>query len=88
MPRTFVPARPLEVWSDTRTAYPHRLRWRGRTAFVAAVEASWRWDEGWWRGAAGAASREYHRLVTRDGLRCVIYRDRASGRWYLEAILD
>jgi len=88
MPRSFAPARPLEVWCDARADRPRRLRWRGRTICVAVVEASWRWDEGWWHGAAGATSREYHRLVTRDGLRCVVYRDRVSGHWYLEAILD
>ncbi len=42
----------------------------------------------WWRGEPEAARRRYHRLVTRDGLWCVLYRDLASGRWYLEQLLD
>ena len=92
IPRSFVPARAVEVWCAARSGVPYRVRWRGRTAWVATVEASWRWEEGWWRGGddldVAPVSRVYHRLVTRDGLRCVIYRDAACGRWYLEAILD
>lgn len=88
IPQSFTPARPIEVWWDARDGAPRRLRWRGRTANVTVVEVSWRWDEGWWRGGGEVASRAYHRLVTRDGLRCVVYRDLGSGRWYLEAILD
>lgn len=86
--RRFAPAEPVEVWCDARTGLPQRLRWRGRLALVAAVERTWRMDEGWWRGAGAAASRTYHRVFARDGLRCVLYRDRTSGRWYLEAVLD
>lgn len=88
IPKSFFPARQIEVWWDARTALPNHLRWRGRTEKVVTIEASWRWDEGWWRGEGEGASRAYHRLVTRDGLRCILYRDLASGRWYLESILD
>jgi hypothetical protein len=99
--RRFAPAEPVEVWCDARTGLPQRLRWRGRLALVAMIERSWRADEGWWRagnhthpaggypaGGGEAASRAYHRVFARDGLRCVLYRDLASGRWYLEAVLD
>ncbi len=96
IPLRFAPAQPIEVWCAQHRDLPRRLRWRGRIAWIATIEASWHWDEGWWRagnhthpaGGGDAASRAYHRVVTRDGLRCVIYRDLASGRWYLEAILD
>ncbi|MFN8515178.1 MAG: hypothetical protein U0841_21860 [Chloroflexia bacterium] len=80
------PAR--RVWCEPRTGTPCRLRWRGRTALIATVEASWSWSEGWWREGGATARRRYHRLVTRDGLRCVSCRDLATGRWHLEAILD
>lgn len=86
--RRFAPAVPVEVWCDARTGLPQRLRWRGRLARIGMVERSWRADEGWWRGETEMASRAYHRVFARDGLRCVVYRDLASGRWYLEAILD
>ena len=86
--RRFAPAEPVEVWCDARTGLPRRLRWRGRLALVALIERSWRADEGWWRDDGVAASRAYHRVFARDGLRCVLFRDLASGRWYLEAILD
>lgn len=88
IPRTFAPAPLVEVWCDPRTGTPRRLRWRGRTALIATVEASWYWSEGWWREGDATARRRYHRLATRDGLRCVLYRDLATGRWHLEAILD
>ena len=94
IPRTFFPAVPVEVWCVGRGGPPCRLRWRGRIAWVATVEASWHWSEGWWRSAGdqlagdAAARRRYHRLTTSDGLRCVVYRDLLVRRWYLEAILD
>ena len=96
IPRTFAPAPPVEVWCDPRTGIPRRLRWRGRLAWVATIEVSWHWSEGWWRagdrthpaGGDTPARRHYHRVVTRDGLRCVLYRDLATERWHLEAILD
>ena len=86
--RRFAPAEPVEVWCDARTGLPQRLRWRGRLARIALIERSWRADEGWWRGDGEAASRAYHRVFAREGLRCVLYHDLTSGRWYLEAVLD
>ncbi|HET8631045.1 MAG TPA: DUF6504 family protein [Thermomicrobiales bacterium] len=88
IPRRFAPAVPVAVRCDPRTGLPRRLGWRGRVAAVAAVEARWRWDEGWWRGAGEATKREYYRVRARDGLRCVVYRDLGTGRWYLDAIVD
>ena len=86
--RRFAPTRLIEVATDPRSGEPVALRWRGRRERVAAVEATWEVAEGWWRGEPEAARRRYHRLATREGLLCVVYRDLASGRWYLEQIVD
>ena len=88
IPLRFTPPQPIEVWCAQHRDLPRRLRWRGRIAWIATIEASWSWGEGWWRADSEAASRAYHRVATRDGLRCRVYRDLASGRWYLEAIRD
>ena len=86
--RRFAPTRPVEVTADAASGEPRAVRWRGRARRVARVEATWEVVAEWWRGEPEAARRRYHRLVTRDGLWCVLYRDLASGRWYLEQLLD
>ena len=86
--RRFVPAHPVEVIAQAATGEPCRLYWRGRAEQVARVEASWEVVEGWWRGGPAAGWRRYFRLHTRSGLFCVIYLDLASGRWWLEQVID
>ena len=85
--RRFAPTHPIEVVA-TRSGAPVRLRWHGRWWRVAAVLATWEVAVEWWRGEPEAVARRYHRLHTADGLLCVIYRDRTSGRWFLEQITD
>ncbi|HET8628262.1 MAG TPA: DUF6504 family protein [Thermomicrobiales bacterium] len=84
--RRFRPARAVAVRAGPDGA-PAALRWRGRAERVARVAESWDVVAGGWLGAA-AARRRYYRLVTRGGLRCLVYRDLGSGRWYLDALLD
>jgi hypothetical protein len=86
--RRFAPSRPIEIVAHPATGEPRRLLWRGHVAWVARVEATWAVDEGWWRGEPEAIRRRYYQLVTRNGLLYVVYRDLASGRWYLEEIID
>ena len=88
MPRRFAPPRPIAVESRPGDDEPVALAWRGRLRRVARVEETWALDAGWWEGAGGAARRAYYRLIAADGLRCVVYRDRAADRWYLEQIID
>lgn len=86
--RRFAPTQPIEVVTDAHCDAPVRLRWRGRWERVAAIAASWELAEGWWRGETAAAQRHYYRVLMHSGLLCVIYHDRASGRWYVEQIID
>lgn len=85
--RRFAPTQPIEVATDGGGA-PVAFRWRGRGHRVARVEATWEVVAGWWRGEPEALRRGYYRLATREGLRCVVYRDLGSGRWCLEQVLD
>jgi len=85
VPQRFHPAPAIEVRCDA-VGTPTGFLWRRRWCMVAHTEDLWRQTNGWWQG--DPENRDYHRVVARDGLRCVIYRDLASGRWYLEAILD
>jgi hypothetical protein len=47
---------------------------------VAAIEESWRVDEGWWR--EDVVSRRYWRVALASERTVVIYRDLGDGRWY------
>jgi len=86
--RRFAPAQPIAVRVRPGGDLPAAFRWRGRTRRVRRVEEGWELVAAWWRGGPGAVRRGYFRLVTREGLRCVIYRDLGSGRWFLEQVLD
>lgn len=86
--RRFAPARPVAVTTDPATGLPTGLRWRGRDERVAHVEAIWATDTAWWAREQGAVRRRYVRLLTQGGLLCVVFHDLASGRWYLDAVMD
>jgi hypothetical protein len=87
MPRRFHPAPAIDVWSRA-DGTPYRLVWKRRAHPVARVENTWAMVHGWWQGAGEALDRRYFDLTTRDGLRCVVYRDKATDGWHLEQILD
>ncbi len=86
--RRFSPTQPIEVTAHPARGAPVAFRWRGRRERVAQIEADWEVTEGWWRGEPEATRRCYYRLVTRDRLLCIVYRDLGSGRWYLEQVID
>lgn len=86
--RRFAPARPLAVTTDPATGLPTGLRWRGRDARVARIEATWAMDTDWWAAAEEGVRRRYVRLLTQGGLHCVVYNDLTAGRWYLDAVID
>lgn len=98
--RRFRPGRAVEVAAHPASGAPLAVRWRGRRRRVARVEESWEVATGWWRDDSGDTAappgaalgmppcRRYYRLATREGLRCVVYRDLPAGRWYLVEVLD
>ena len=60
-------------------------------AELGQAQVLMRLAEGWWRGTSpqhAATRRRYYRVVTRAELRCEIYHDLVSRRWFLERVLD
>jgi hypothetical protein len=86
--RRVAPARPLAVTTAPATGLPTGLRWRGRDERVARVEVTWTLDIGWWAEEADVVRRHYVRLVTHNGLHCVIFHDLTVRRWYLDTVID
>lgn len=85
--RRYTPARPINARPGANHA-PTTFYWRGHWERVRAIESTWEVTANWWRGAATATQRRYYRLITRDGLWCVVYQDLVSGDWLLEQVLD
>lgn len=59
--------------------------WRGEHHAVQIVAKRWRVDAGWWRLRIW---REHYKLTTHSGLLVIVYRDLASGAWYLQRLYD
>ena len=85
--RRFDPAPILHRWCG-RHGQPHTFIWRRRTRVVAAIDHHWTIKTAWWRGTDEAVDRFYYDLTTRDGLRCVVFRDGVADAWYMESIDD
>jgi len=79
------PAPEIETRAD-RDGHPLAFRWRRRWHIVAHTEVAWRWTEGWWKD--DHYQHAYFRIMTRDGVRCVIYRDQLTNRWHMHQTLD
>lgn len=69
------------------TGKPVTLRWRGRLHRVQQIVQSWEISTDWWE-SDGEIERTYHALITHAGLLCVVYRDDASGNWFLAKTYD
>jgi hypothetical protein len=52
---------------------------------VAEVVRRWRVDGEWWNGGP---ARDYMTVRAADGTVCEVYRDRRSGQWFLQRVLD
>lgn len=85
VPQRFYPAPAIEVRCDAADA-PTGFLWRRRWSMVAHTEALWQQTNGWWQ--ADVEHRAYFRVVARDGLRCVIYRDLQTGTWHMHMVMD
>jgi protein ImuB len=89
-PRRHRPVRlvphPEPVTVDEGDGVPRRLRHRGGTVELARADGPERIAAEWWHGAQPpppACHRDYWRVEERDGRRRWLFRDGASGRWYL-----
>ncbi len=66
---------------------PQSFWWRGVWHPVVTVANRWRVQASWWIPSA-EASREYFKLVTADGLLCVLYRDMLNDAWFCARLYD
>ncbi|HEY8597092.1 MAG TPA: DUF6504 family protein [Thermomicrobiales bacterium] len=85
--RRLDPAPIIQLWCDPQ-GRPRLFVWRRRARVVAAIRHRWALKAEWWRGDDAAIARDHYDLVTRDGLRCVIFHDRVADVWHLESVYD
>ncbi|MGE5487461.1 MAG: hypothetical protein ACM3ZB_06540 [bacterium] len=82
--RVFRPA--LRAAIDAPGGRPSRIQARGIRGVVVASAGPWRTSGDWWR--EDAWSRDEWDIALGNGALYRIYRDRASGEWFIEAAYD
>lgn len=75
---------PIKVTTGPDGA-PRRFKQGETWHIVERVLDRWRVDEGWWEDRVWRSS---FRLITRDGLLVVVYRDLLEKKWYLQRLYD
>jgi protein ImuB len=80
--------RPIEIaaTSIVPDGPPIALTLNGAHQAVAESRGPERIETGWWRGPH--LQRDYYRIVTDQGCRAWIYRDRTTGTWFLHGWFD
>ncbi len=84
MSRLFKKSQELKVKTDAEGMPVNIVRNR-RAERVSKVFRRWRVSDRWWEKEV---SREYFTIETSGGLICDIYRDMATGGWFLSRIYD
>ena len=79
------PTSPLIQVAADPAGTPIGLSLAGEAHGEVGVCNRWRVDDGWWREPV---ARTYWKLVTRDGLLCVVFLDELRGTWHLERVFD
>ncbi len=85
--RRFTPM-PVLAMRLNRHGHPADFHWRRRWHAVARIVKTWTLQTEWWRGDDERVDRHYHEVITRGGMRCVIFHDRVADLWHLESIYD
>ena len=80
--------RPIEVVATALVPQgpPISFRLRGRQHSVMEPIGPERIETGWWRGPH--VQRDYYRVTTDTGLRCWLFRNRKTGKWFLHGWFD
>jgi len=86
MTHLWVQGKPVEVVVDADDI-PRTFRCFGRSWEVVEVCNRWRVREEWLR-EEGECWREYHKILTREGLLCLLFRDLHRDGWFLERVYD
>lgn len=77
---------PIRVFSVAPQGYPRTFENRGAEHRVVKSWGPERIETGWWRGPS--VRRDYFRVATSEGIRCWLFRDLRSGRWFLHGWFD
>ena len=86
MTRLWPAGDPVQMQLDP-TGMPQTFLWAGVWHPVAAIANRWRVQASWWAPDA-AVWQEYVKLVTTDGLLCVMAHDLRSDGWRLIRLYD
>ncbi len=84
MTRLWAHGEPVQMQLDSADV-PQAFLWGGAWHPVAAIATRWRVRTSWW---VGEAWQEYTKLITADGLLCVLAHDLRSGEWRLVRLYD
>lgn len=76
----------IEVTSVVPDGPPIRFRWAGTDYGIASARGPERIETGWWRGQD--VRRDYYAVLTRQGTRFWIFRQRDDGRWFLHGCFE
>ena len=77
---------PVQMTIDL-AGVPLSFLWDGVWHPIVRIANRWRVRTGWWAPDA-AAWQEYIKLVTDDGLLCILAHDLQSGEWRLVRLYD
>ncbi len=86
MTRLWPQGEAIEVRED-RAGNVAGFEWHGHTHTITQVRQRWQVDADWW-SEAGAVSRIYFAVTTKEGLLCVLYYDGLAAQWRLGKIYD
>lgn len=75
---------PIVVTATVSGGPPIRFRWEGRDYVVLRSWGPERIDTGWWR--ARPVQREYFRVETDGGQQLWLFRQIATGKWFLQGV--
>ena len=75
---------PVAVLSVFPGGQPKRVRWGRRDLVITRSWGPERVETGWWRGAD--VRRDYYAAETAAGERFWVFRDLASGEWFLHGV--
>lgn len=64
---------------------PHFVSYGGKMRRVEDMLGRWRVSQEWWKSPV---ERDYYRLRLEGGIICELFRDRITGTWRLQRILD
>jgi protein ImuB len=63
---------------------PVKFQLAGRDRRIVRAWGPERIETGWWRG--GSVRRDYYQVETTDGARYWLFRELATGRWFLHGM--